>query len=139
MTFLKILACIGCFFCSAFLGSTIWMLIKFFRFTKPFTYHLRDLNIVKPNLVKQLLIVEISGQLVVFFILLALSVVLAIFSRPAGYIVSLVGLFLMIFVFKPSAEKTTWSSENISAYLLNHSPAIDENVLEQTDREKLYL
>ena len=91
------------------------------------------LNILVPGMKKQLLLVEALSVWITFLIPIVIGVVLAIVTRPIGFIIGAIGLCIPLFVFKPTSDRYSWSEYNMKDYLNRHSPAIDEDVLNSTD------
>jgi hypothetical protein len=104
---------------------SIFNLLSFFNFERPYTIYLISKGIIKPTLKKQLLGVELASSLIIFLLGNGLCLLGAYFTKPSGFIVLGVVAFIALVFFRPTKDRYTISPYNIEHYVRRHSVCMD--------------
>ena len=106
-------------------AQSVWLLVRYFRFEKPFTNEMIRLGIIDQKIKIQLLGVSLFSDLFMFVILSCLCILGANYTRPIGFYVYGIVFVLSLLLFHPTKDRYTWSPYSVMNYAQKHSVCMD--------------
>lgn len=131
-TWSKVAISVLIFFIGTVGGKTVFLLVKYFKFCKPFVNELIQFDIIDSRLKIQVLATEVFGPLVTFLIFNSICLIGCICVGTYASVAYGVSLFISIAIFPPPKDRYTMSLYNKETFIRRHMPCINVERLKCT-------